>query len=54
LGLVSMVAGVVFRLLPILELKTTFSPRGLLVLAGVLFLCAMATRAVEQSPSTTS
>ena len=43
LGLLSMVAGVVFKLAPTLAERTSLSARGGLIMAGVLFLCALAT-----------
>jgi hypothetical protein len=48
-GLLSMVVGAIFRLAPILEKKTTLSGRGGVILAGVLFLCALATRELERT-----
>lgn len=54
LGVLSLVAGLVFRVLPNLQLKTTFSPRGGLILAAVLFLCSMATRELERPASSGS
>ncbi len=49
LGVLSLIVGVVFRLVPALSVKTTFTPRGGIILAGALFLCALATRAIERS-----
>jgi hypothetical protein len=43
-GVLSVVVGVVFKLAPILEKKTTFTARGGVGLAGVLFLCSLASR----------
>jgi hypothetical protein len=43
LGLICMVAGIVLKLLPTLQMKLGFSPRGGMTLAAVLFLCAIAT-----------
>jgi hypothetical protein len=51
LGVICMLAGVVFRLIPTLQEKTTFSGRGGLIVAGVLFLCALATRELERTVS---
>ncbi len=51
LGLLSMLAGILFRLAPILQNKTTLSSRGGLILAGVLFLCTLATREMERTVS---
>jgi hypothetical protein len=48
-GLLSMVVGVVIRLVPMLNQKSPFSPRGGLILAGVLFLCVLATREMERT-----
>jgi len=47
-GLLSMVVGAVIKLVPALYQKTPVSPRGILVLAGVLFLCVLATREMER------
>jgi hypothetical protein len=44
LGVLSIVAGVVFKLAPVLEKKTLFTARGGVALAGVLFLCSLASR----------
>lgn len=49
LGVVSMLAAVLFRVAPILSRKTTLESRGGLILAGVLFLCALATREMERT-----
>ena len=49
LGLLCMVAGVLLRLVPTLARATTLDSRGGLILAGVLFLCALATRDVERT-----
>ena len=43
LGLICTVASIVLRLLPILQGKLGVSPRSGLMLAAVLFLCALAT-----------
>ncbi len=51
LGLLSMVTGIAFKLVPALTEMTTFSPRGGLVLSGVLFLCSLATREMERTSS---
>jgi len=50
-GMLSMLAGVLFRLAPTLIRTTTYDSRGGLILAGVLFLCALATREVERTLS---
>ena len=49
LGLLCTVLGVLIRLVPYLEAKSTFTARGVLILAGVLFLCALATREMERT-----
>jgi hypothetical protein len=54
LGLLCMLAGVLFRLVPSLMERTTFTSRGGLILAGVLFLCSLATREVERTVSPAS
>jgi hypothetical protein len=51
LGLLCLLGGVVFRLVPILSDRTSFTSRGGLILAGVLFLCSLATREVERTVS---
>jgi hypothetical protein len=51
LGILGTVGGVVLRVVPGLEAKTGLSARGFLILAGVLFLCALATREMEQVAS---
>jgi len=43
LGLICTVASIVLKLLPTLQEKLPVSPRGGLLLAAVLFLCALAT-----------
>ena len=48
-GFLSMVVGVVLRLVPTLYQKTPVPPRGILILAGVLFLCVLATREMERT-----
>jgi hypothetical protein len=50
-GLLMTVAALVVRLVPVLEQRSNPSPRGLLILAGVLFLCALATGEMERGPS---
>jgi len=47
-GLLSIVVGVVIKLVPALYLRTPIAPRGLLILAGVMFLCVLATRDMER------
>jgi len=51
LGVVSMVAGVVLKVVPTLGERLGTSPRGGLILAGVLFLCALATGEVQRTSS---
>ena len=46
-GLITAVAAVIFRLLPSLNVSDKVEIRSLLWLAGVLFLGAIATRAIE-------
>jgi hypothetical protein len=50
LGLICTVAAIVVRLLPILQLKLGFSPRGCLMLAAVLFLGVLATGEARKTP----
>jgi hypothetical protein len=42
LGLISLVASIALKAVPALVMKLGVSPRGGLLLAGVLFLCALA------------
>ncbi len=51
LGILSLLAGLVFRLLELLQLTLVFSSRGGLILAGVLFLCVLATREMGRTTS---
>jgi hypothetical protein len=52
LGLISLVAVFVLKLLPILQRKLGVTARGGLILAAVLFLCVLATGEVgKTSPS---
>jgi hypothetical protein len=51
LGLISLVISVLFRLLPSLQTKFGFSPRGGLILAATLFLCVLASGVVGKAPS---
>lgn len=51
LGLLCMVAGAVLRFVPIFAERFALSPRGGLILAAVLFLCALATREMERPAS---
>jgi hypothetical protein len=48
LGLLSTLAGIFLRLVPKVVAKTNLSPRAGLILAGVLFLCVLATREMER------
>lgn len=49
LGVVCMVLGVVVKFVPSLMHQLNTEPRGVLMFAGVLFLCAIATRAVGRT-----
>lgn len=51
LGILSLLAGMVLKLLPAWADRLRTSPRGGLALAAVLFLCALATR--EMGKTTT-
>ena len=51
LGVISLVVSVVLRLVPILQDKLGFSPRGGLVLALILFVCVLATGEARKTPS---
>ena len=48
LGLLSMVAGAALKFAPNLSRSVNTEPRGGLVFAGVLFLCALATQGMER------
>lgn len=50
LGLISLVAVVVLKLLPILQDKLGVTPRGGMLLAAVLFLCVLATGEARKTP----
>jgi len=50
LGLICTVASVVLKVLPSLQTKLGASPRGGLLLAAVLFLCALATGEARKAP----
>jgi hypothetical protein len=54
LGLLSLVAGIVLRVSPALTQRTNVNARGGLIFAGVLFLCALATREMERTSSPAS
>jgi hypothetical protein len=49
-GLISLVAVLVLKMLPFLQDKLGVSPRGGLVLAAVLFLCVLATSEARKTP----
>ena len=49
LGVVCMIIGVILKYSPVLMQRFSTEPRGVLVFAGVLFLCAIATRAVGRT-----
>ena len=44
LGVLGTVAGVVFKVAPVLQDKTSFSAHSAVILAGALFLCSLASR----------
>ena len=48
IGLLSVLAAVILKLLPPLAERTETSPRGALEFAIALFLCALATRAMPR------
>jgi hypothetical protein len=50
-GLLLTVAAIVVRLVPVLSERSNLSARGLAIMAGVLFLCALATGEMERGPS---
>ena len=54
LGVLSLVLGVAIRLFPCWAARLDVSPRGGLVTAATLFLCALATRAMEEAGSAKS
>jgi hypothetical protein len=49
LGMLSLVLGVIVKFSPVLMRRLDTQPRGILVFAGVLFLSAIATRAVGRT-----
>jgi hypothetical protein len=51
LGVLSLVIGVAIKLFPDWGVRLDTSPRGGLILAVTLFLCALATRAMEGGES---
>ena len=50
LGLLSILIAVAIKLLH-LEAKVTVTSHTMFIIAGTLFLCALATRAAERTPS---
>jgi uncharacterized membrane protein YgdD (TMEM256/DUF423 family) len=50
LGVICIVASLVLKLLPSLEIKLDVTPRGGIVMAAVLFLCALATGEAGRTP----
>jgi hypothetical protein len=50
LGLICTLASIVLKLLPILQGKLGVSPRGGMMLAAVLFFCALATGEARKTP----
>jgi hypothetical protein len=50
-GVLLIVGALVIRIVPVLEQRSNPSARGILILAGVLFLCALATGEMERGPS---
>jgi hypothetical protein len=50
LGLISVVVGVVLKVLPVLQAKLGVTPRGGMILAVVLFLCVLATGEASKTP----
>lgn len=53
-GLLSLLVSVILKLAPAWAQGLDFSPRGGLVFASSLFLCALATREVERMGSSTT
>jgi len=53
LGILSLLAGVVLKVVPAWADRWGTSPRGGLALAAVLFLCALATREMGKTASPT-
>jgi hypothetical protein len=53
LGVLSLVIGVAIKLFHTWAVRFDTSPTGGLVLAGTLFLCALATRGIEAGDSST-
>ena len=49
LGVICMLLGVVLKFAPVLMHRFNIEPRGALIMAAVLFLCASATRAVGRT-----
>jgi len=51
LGILSLLAGALLKLMPAWADRLATSPRGGLALAAVLFLCALATREMSKTAS---
>ncbi len=51
LGFLSLIVAVLLRLIPALAMKTTFTPRGGIVIAGTLFLGALASAEMRKMSS---
>ncbi len=49
LGVACMVYAVLMKFIPWFAAKVSTDPRGMLIFAGVLFLCSAATRAVGRT-----
>jgi hypothetical protein len=49
LGVVCMVMAVVMKFVPYIASRVSTDSRGMLIFAGVLFLCSVATRAVGRT-----
>ena len=52
LGLISLLAVIVLRLRPALQLTVGASPRSGMLMAAAFFLCVLATSEVEKTPPT--
>ena len=46
LGIATMLGGVVLKVVPDLGKRVEATPHGIVIFAGVLFLCALATREI--------
>ena len=51
LGVLSLLAGVILKFVPILQQRFGVDARSGLIFAGTLFLCALATEAMERAVS---